>query len=267
MPENNSTVAGSRSTLYSEALLLSCVLSGSIFGGYVAFNRYLKQYKSATEIPARVFRKKWLRGRVTLVGDGDNFHFFHTPGRILGGWYWLRKVPRLEVIKSEENQAFFVKQIVQKIWRKDGGRNMYLNLQSSFKGKRNLPTIAVRLCGVDAPERAHFGNAAQPYSEEALNWLRFTLLGRSVRIKPLSIDQYGRCVAKVNYWTWFGPKNVSLEMIKRGLGIVYEGKTCREFDGEEDLYKYHEAAAKKHKRGVWSLKKFETPGDYKKRIN
>lgn len=38
-------------------------------------------------------RRRKLLGKVTSVGDGDNFHFFHTPGGRLAGWGWARRVP------------------------------------------------------------------------------------------------------------------------------------------------------------------------------
>ena len=37
--------------------------------------------------------KTVLRGKVTSVGDADNFRFYHTPGGIWAGWGWLRRVP------------------------------------------------------------------------------------------------------------------------------------------------------------------------------
>lgn len=43
------------------------------------------------------FRKRSIFGQVTRVGDGDNFHLYHTPGGRLTGWGWLRKVPEKAV--------------------------------------------------------------------------------------------------------------------------------------------------------------------------
>ncbi|SCU80542.1 LAME_0B03642g1_1 [Lachancea meyersii CBS 8951] len=253
-------------SVYTRALLLSFVLTGSILTSYALFNKHLRQYTRATQIPLSVFRKKWLYGKVTAVGDGDNFRFFHTPGGIRGGWGWIRKVPKLDKSDPDTTGArkwplsFFRK-------AKMTEKEKFLALPVPLKGKRSLPTISIRVCGVDAPERAHFGNTAQPFSEEALIWLRHTILGRWVWVKPLAIDQYGRCVAKVEYLTWTGYKNVSLEMVKNGLAIVYEGKTGAEFDSEEDIYLFHQNAAKKQRKGVWSLRKMETPGAYKKRVS
>lgn len=62
--------------------------------GFSAFYRsYLRRIPSTNHIRPNFFRKRSLLGKVTSVGDGDNFHLFHTPGGRLAGWGWLRKVP------------------------------------------------------------------------------------------------------------------------------------------------------------------------------
>lgn len=213
----------------TRVILVSTILTSSIFGGYRFYSKFLRPIHKVTDIPSSYFYRKSLLGKVTSVGDGDNFHFFHTPGGILGGWHWLRFPPKTN--------------------------------QKNIRTK----TLHVRLCGVDAPERSHFGKPAQPYSDEALEWLRSYILGRRVRVKPLSIDQYGRVVGRATIWTLFGRKNVSLEMVKNGVGIVYEGKASAEFDGAEMVFREHERRAKKSKKGLWaSKKKLQTPGEFKK---
>ena len=261
--------------LYSqEVILLSLILSGSTFGLFAGYSRYLKQITKATEVPKYIFKKRWLYGRVTSVGDGDNFHFFHTPGGILGGWGWLRKVPKLP--KSDNvNRFFALNNSKRKLKKNCSIFNMFsnkytsdhfMNLEVPYKNLRNLPTLSIRICGVDAPERAHFGNPSQPFGDEALVWLSNKLIGRYVWIRPLSIDHYNRCVAKVVYWSWTGWRNVSLQMVKEGLAVVYEGKSTAEYDGEEFLYKFYERRAKAKKRGIWIQRSMETPGEYKKRM-
>jgi hypothetical protein len=60
----------------------------------VAFYRsYLRRFPGTAYIDPKLFRRRSLFGKVTSVGDGDNFHFFHTPGGRLAGWGWLRNVP------------------------------------------------------------------------------------------------------------------------------------------------------------------------------
>lgn len=144
------------------------------------------------------------------------------------GWGWLRKIPvKRDELKDE--------------------------------------TLMIRLCGVDAPERAHWGNPAQPFSEEALLWLRGYVNGKNVVVTPYSIDQYKRVVARAQVWKWTGKKDVSAEMLKLGLGVVYEGKTGAEFGDNESWYRRLEARAKKLRKGVWSLgKKLTTPAEFKR---
>lgn len=123
----------------------------------------------------------------------------------------------------------------------------------------------IRLCGVDAPERAHFGKPAQPFSEESLQWLKNYVENRSVTITPYSVDQYKRLVARAQVWKLTGRKDVSAEMIRNGIGVVYEAKVGAEFGGNEGWYRKLEHKAKKKKRGLWVLgKKLITPGEFKK---
>lgn len=210
-------------------LLYGLGTSVTILGSYGIYRRYVRRIKSAIDIPQYYLRRVWIYGKVTSVGDGDNFHLYHLPGGIFGGWGWLRPVPPINTRK--------------------------------LKGE----TISVRLCGIDAPERSHFGKPSQPYSEEALEWLRKYILGRWVYTKPLAKDQYQRVVAKVVVLKWTGFKDVSEEMLKAGLATIYEAKTGTEFDGKEDVYLLREAKAKRKKVGMWKQKKLETPRQYKTR--
>ena len=64
------------------------------------YRSYLRRIPQATHIQPGFWRRRSLLGKVTSVGDGDNFRIFHTPGGRLAGWGWLpgRKVPE----KSKE---------------------------------------------------------------------------------------------------------------------------------------------------------------------
>ena len=141
--------------------------------------------------------------------------------------------------------------------------------------------ISVRLAGVDAPEGAHFGKPAQPYAAESLEFLRSYILGRRVRAYIYKRDQYERVVATafVRKPPFFLRKDVSMELLKRGLATVYEAKTGAEFGGpkKEQAYKAAEAVAKKKRVGIWSVGRagffgigkreaLESPKAYKDRI-
>ncbi|KAK6204496.1 uncharacterized protein RJT21DRAFT_116918 [Scheffersomyces amazonensis] len=217
------------SLFHPKVLLLSAGISTSIILGYRVYRRYIRRIRTYLDITPEILDKNHrLYGYVTRVGDGDNFRFYHTPGGILLGWGWLRQIPTGRTALKDE-------------------------------------TLMIRLCGIDAPERAHWGKPAQPYSEEALNWLNDYLIGRYVSITPYSIDQYKRVVARAEVWKWNGKKDVSAEMIKSGLAMVYEGKVGAEFGNNESWYRTLESRAKYLKKGLWSLgKKLTTPGEYKK---
>lgn len=217
------------SVVHPKVLLLSGALTGSVLGTYLFYKRYVRRVRTYLDLTPRILdTQRRLYGRVTRVGDGDNFRFYHTPGGALLGWGWLRKVPR--------------------------GR-------SELKDE----TLMVRLCGVDAPERAHFGKKAQPYSEEALVWLQRYVLGRLVTITPYLIDQYKRVVARAQVWKLTGRRDVSAEMLRAGLGVVYEAKYGAEFGANEAWYRKLEARAKARRHGLWRLgKKLVTPGEFKK---
>lgn len=269
MSDRRTLTTNPHGTFYPAVILYSLLLTGGLLAGFSLFNKHFRQYGSVNDIPQAVFKKQWIYGKVTSVGDGDNFHLFHTPSGIFGGWGWLRTVPKLQKnTQSDETPQ------VSGWWRTlfipkvKSYQDHFMSLHVPYKGRRNLPTISVRICGVDAPERSHFGKEAQPFSDEALNWLRHKILGKNIWIKPLSVDQYGRCVARVAIWSWLkGWQNISIEMLREGLAVVYEGKVGAEFDGQEDIYKYYEKVAKKKRIGLWSQRKFETPGSFKRRNN
>lgn len=216
------------SVLHPKVLILSAGITTSLFLGYKFYKRYLRRIRTYLDLTPSILDNKYpLYGKVTRVGDGDNYRFYHTPGGILAGWGWLRFVPTTRAELKDE-------------------------------------TLMIRLAGIDAPERSHWGKPAQPLSEEALLWLRNYIDGRYVTLYPHLIDQYKRVVGTTMVWKWTGRKDVSAEMIKTGLAVVYESKTGAEFGGKEDWYRKLESRAKWLEKGVWGLRKFQTPGEYKK---
>ncbi|RKF76044.1 putative endonuclease lcl3 [Golovinomyces cichoracearum] len=193
---------------------------------------YLRRIPEAKYIKPKFFRKRSLFGKVTRVGDADNFHLFHTPGGRLTGWGWLpgRKVP---------------------------------DKKANLKGK----TIHIRLAGIDAPELAHWGKPGQPYSAEALAWLESYIYNRRVRAYIYKRDQYERIVATVWVRRFLFRRDVGKEMLKAGWATVYEAKSGAEFGDYEEDYRKAEMMAKRKKVGMWARKSkaFESPRDYKTR--
>lgn len=130
-------------------------------------------------------------------------------------------------------------------------------------------TVHIRLAGIDAPELSHFGRPAQPYSQDAMDWLTSYLRGRRVRCYVHKIDQYGRAVATVYVRKGILRRDVGLQMLKTGLATVYEAKSGAVFGGEgvEKVYRSTEEQAKRKGKGMWAAEKggpkVETPREYK----
>ncbi|TGO31672.1 hypothetical protein BHYA_0445g00020 [Botrytis hyacinthi] len=214
-------------TLIPTILLTTTILVSTRF-----YRSYLRRIPEATYIRPGFFRKRSLFGTVTRVGDADNFHLFHTPGGRLAGWGWMPGRKKLPEGKDLKNK-----------------------------------TIHVRIAGVDAPEGAHFGKPAQPFSAEALIWLREYIQNRRVRAYIYKRDQYDRVVATVWVRRFLVRKDVGREMLRAGMATVYEAKMGAEFGDFEAQYRAIEEEAKRKKLGMWSGKKkdYESPRDYKTR--
>ncbi|KAI9283534.1 hypothetical protein BC943DRAFT_327864 [Umbelopsis sp. AD052] len=188
-----------------------------------------KRYPTAAHIPPQAFAKSQkIRGKVVSVGDSDNFRVFHTPGI---GWGWLRNVPTTR--KELKDQ-----------------------------------TLHVRLAGVDAPEGAHFGMPAQPFSAEAKDWLTNLSLNKKVHLELYSRDRYDRVVAMAHLRTWpfyWIRRNVSLEMLKAGMASIYTSKGA-EYGKYLAKLEKAEQQAQRRKKGIWSQKDFVDPSIHKKQF-
>ncbi|KAF9961304.1 putative endonuclease lcl3 [Mortierella alpina] len=213
-----------------EPYLIASVVFGVSTAAVVLYRTRLRRIPSAAFLtPHALQGKRVLRGKVTSVGDSDNFRFYHTPGGILAGWGWLRHVP--STAKELKNQ-----------------------------------TLHIRIAGVDAPEGAHFGMPAQPFSQESLEWLRKELKGKTVLVKPFAKDRYERVVSMAWYprfLPFLPKKNVSVEMLKVGYGQIYR-QAGSEYGGMLKEFEKLEAKAKSRKIGIWSQKDMVSAADHKK---
>ena len=220
----------------SKVLIPTLILTTSLLTIRRVHHTYLRRVTNAQHLPPSFLRRRSVFGRVTSVGDADNFRLYHTPGGVFFGWGWLRHVPKSRKALTEQ-------------------------------------TLHIRIAGVDAPELPHFGKPGQKYGEEALAWLRGQLMfqehphkndepkiGRKVRCYVWSKDQYGRIVATcwVRRVSWLSglPKAIGSwdlgdRMLKSGWATVFEGKNVAEFGGKEERYKELEAQAKRKRVGMW----------------
>lgn len=226
-----------------QTITVSIITTATTLALVRLYKTYLRRIPSVEYLKPGLFRRRSLYGYVTSVGDGDNFHLFHTPGGRLLGWGWLpwRQIPNVKKLRGK--------------------------------------TVHVRIAGVDAPELAHFGKPAQPYGQEALDWLRVSILHQYVRAYPYRRDQYDRVVCTVSQRRWlFFKSDVGCAMINSGLATVYEAKFGSEFGNKEEQYRAAEAQARGKKIGMWQepglvgkmlgigKKSVESPREYKTRM-
>lgn len=253
--------------LHSPPLLVTTTFGCSVIS-YLLWWRYFKRIRSTAYLTPSTLRwRQTLVGRCTSVGDADGFRLYHTPGPIFYRDFVYGQIPK-----------------------KNGNGSSH-----------HLETISIRLAGADAPESSHFGKPGQPFAKEAKEELEKLVLGKTVWCQVAHVDQYQRLVATPYVFQApyiFGRTNVSLQLVKKGLATVYtqsgaaygtagtfsklfrwmmgvDGKIKADkitlFDrifplsGEARL-KRAQVWAKRRKRGMWSLKNFESPEDYKKRI-
>lgn len=243
----------------------SLVLTVSVVAILRLYKSYLRRIPSVSHIKPNYFRRRSLFGQVTSVGDADNFRLFHTPGGRIAGWGWL---PWKKVPTTREGLANKTVSCVRRMPRPDSPTPFNCSCP---------PQIHIRIAGVDAPELAHWGREAQPYSQEALDWLTKYILNRRVRAYIYRRDQYDRVVAQVYVRNGLFRRDVGLEMLRNGLASVYEAKTGSEFGNFEQRYREAEERAKEKKIGMWtnpgilrrllgeSAKKPESPREYKTR--
>ncbi len=107
----------------------------------------------------------------------------------------------------------------------------------------------VRFFGIDAPE------AAQQHGISSRDALREKILGKDVTVKVVSIDPYGRSVARV----MLGARYVNLEMVTEGHAWYYADYARNEYDlaaGEKE--------ARLRQRGLWRIKNPQPPWEYRR---
>ncbi|KAI9892309.1 MAG: putative endonuclease lcl3 [Vezdaea aestivalis] len=216
-PTSKQSPSGNPLTSWSAwggSLVPTTILVGGILLTARLQRKYFRRYADAPSVPQAFMRRRTMFGKVTSVGDGDDFRLFHTPGGRMAGWGWFRHVPESRTALAHQ-------------------------------------TIHVRIAGVDAPECGHFGRPAQPYADEALAWLRTYILGRRVRAHVHRQDQYSRVVATVYVRRGLFKKDVGFEMLRAGWATIYEGKAGAEFGGVEKKYRAEEKKAKDARRGIW----------------
>jgi micrococcal nuclease len=127
-------------------------------------------------------------------------------------------------------------------------------------------TIAIRICTIDTPEVAKFGNPSQPFGDDAKALLQQQILdSTNLKIQILQRDQYGRAVASVSKPSFFGRTYMDEVMLKAGLAEVYRGGGAVYGPKGKDYYIELEETARNNKTGMWSQTNRESAAKFKMR--
>ena len=81
--------------LTPRVLIPAAILATGTITLWHVYRSYVRRIPESSQIYPNFFRKRSLFGKVTSVGDADNFRLYHTPGGWLMGWGWFpgRRVP------------------------------------------------------------------------------------------------------------------------------------------------------------------------------
>lgn len=107
----------------------------------------------------------------------------------------------------------------------------------------------VRMIGIDTPETKKEGTPVQPFGPEASEYTKKFCAGGTVRLvfDGERHDDYGRLLAHV----YLGDRFLSEELILNGLArVLYRHPYS---DVMKDRFRAAENAAKREKKGIWSL--------------
>lgn len=115
---------------------------------------------------------------------------------------------------------------------------------------RGREQVRVRLWGIDAPE------AGQPHGSRARQELAGLVFRRTVTVRVLDTDTYGRVVARVTV----NGMDVNRELVRRGMAWWY-----RHFARRARDLAAAEQEARHARRGLWSDPRPEPPWEYRRR--
>ena len=101
----------------------------------------------------------------------------------------------------------------------------------------------IRLHGIDAPETAQSCNAVGggtwPCGTEATRVLRYAIAGHDVSCVPVTLDRYGRTVARC----FVGTKDIQADMVRQGLAWAFVRYSTDYVPQETEAHAAH--------RGIW----------------
>lgn len=112
----------------------------------------------------------------------------------------------------------------------------------------NNERVRIRLHGIDSPEKG------QDFSNTAKEFLSNYVFGKTVSVKEMDTDRYGRTIGMV----FADSVNINEKLLEAGLAWHYT------YYDKNPAWKKLEADAKNNKLGLWSIPNPIPPWDYRK---
>lgn len=123
--------------------------------------------------------------------------------------------------------------------------------------RENKTSTVVRLIGIDTPEKVHPTKETECFAEEASEYMRLLLEGRSVYLEndpsQDQFDKYGRLLAYVYRGDGLF---INREMITRGYAYEYTFIVPYAF---QSIFQVEEEEARQERRGMWASGVCDTP--------
>lgn len=121
----------------------------------------------------------------------------------------------------------------------------------SLEVLRGQERIRIRLEGIDCPEM----RPPQPYCRKAKDFTSRKAFGKTVQVRVITTDRYGRKVCRVQV----DGQDLSVELLRAGLAWHYE-----RFNQEPALARL-EAEARAQRRGLWADSNPIPPWEWRRR--
>lgn len=115
---------------------------------------------------------------------------------------------------------------------------------------RNGNRVEVRLYGIDTPEKSQW------YGQNAKTFTSAQVMGKTVEVKKIDVDRYGRVVGLVSV----GNLDLNQHLVAYGYAWVYHQYCKKSFCSQ---WATLEADARSRKRGLWKNPKAIPPWEYR----
>lgn len=119
--------------------------------------------------------------------------------------------------------------------------------------------LKVRLYGIDAPETRKPDTPGQPFGESAKRVLMNKIMGRSVTVEIVDVDQYKRAVVVLRY----SGRDINREMVAEGFAWAYrqylKGPYASEYIDAEQL-------ARTRRVGLWRDANPRAPWEFRQTL-